>query len=130
MSFTGLLPRYLGLESVNLPVIESIEVLTIIPFWSPAYRYNSKPYLSAYDSEVSISSIAIDSIWLLIFWVERVLRQLSGESSNILVVKSDKAAAKKLDLTLPFSTGEKSKATTSLSSEICVTSERAPVWSS
>jgi hypothetical protein len=32
-------------------------------------------------------------------------------------VKSVKAAAKKLDLTLPFSTGEKSNATTSTSKE-------------
>jgi hypothetical protein len=55
------------------------------------------------------------------FWLERVLRQLSGDNSKILVVKSDRAAARKLDLTLPFSTGEKSKATTSLSNEICVT---------
>ena len=29
---TGLAPRYLGLESVSLPVIESIEVRTIMPF--------------------------------------------------------------------------------------------------
>ena len=38
MHFTGLRPKYLGLESVNLPVIVSIDVLTIIPFFNPVYK--------------------------------------------------------------------------------------------
>lgn len=46
--------------------------------------------------------MAIDSIPLLMFWIDCYLRQLSGLSSYNLVVKSLKAAAKKLDLTLPF----------------------------
>lgn len=61
------------------------------------------------------------------FCVERILRHESGFNSKILVVKSLKAAARKLDLTLPFSTGEKSNETTSASREACVTSDRAPV---
>ena len=79
---------------------------------------------------VSISSIAILSIALLIFWVDRIFKHESGLSSNILVVKSVKAAAKKFERILPFSTGEKSKDITSLSRDIWVTYERVPVWSS
>ena len=40
INLTGLLPKYLGLESVNFPVIGSMDVLTIIPFASPAYKYS------------------------------------------------------------------------------------------
>ncbi len=40
MHLTGCEPRYFGLESVNFPVIVSIDVLTIIPFPSPAYKYS------------------------------------------------------------------------------------------
>lgn len=37
---TGCEPKYLGLESVSFPVMVSIDVLTIIPFPNPAYKYN------------------------------------------------------------------------------------------
>ena len=44
MHLTGLSPKYFGLESVNFPVIVSIEVLTIIPFLRPVYKYSCVPY--------------------------------------------------------------------------------------
>ncbi len=44
MHLTGLSPKYLGLESVNFPVIVSIDVLTIMPFFKPVYKYSCVPY--------------------------------------------------------------------------------------
>ena len=70
---------------------------------------------------MSIYSIAMHYMALLMFWVDNILRHESGLSSNILVVKSERAAARKLERTLPFSTGEKSKETTSPSSDTWVT---------
>ena len=79
MHLTGLIPKYLGLESVNFPVIVSIDVLISIPLASPVYRYNYEPYFSWSSSvENYICSMTTDSMCYFIFWVDRIFKQDSG----------------------------------------------------
>ncbi len=65
------------------------------------------------------------------FWADKTFKQSSVPfSSNILAVPSLKATAKKFERILPFYIGEKSKATTSDSTEVWAVSLKEPVWSS
>lgn len=61
------------------------------------------------------------------FCVDNTFKHDYVFNSKMRVVKSLNATAKKLDRILPFSIGEKSNATTSLSSVVWVTYDMAPV---